>query len=86
MSCRELFKNVKILPVCSQQIHCLSLLGVKKKDQNKLNQEIHSIYSGYSSNLHLPTSNLAIQMEAYSSGIEVFSHHPSSKKSLSNEM
>jgi hypothetical protein len=66
--------------------HFLSLFGAKNKDQYKLNQEIHSINTCYSTNLHPPTSNLAFQGEAYSSGIKVFSHLPSSIKSLSNEM
>jgi hypothetical protein len=82
----ELFKTLKILPFCSQYIYSLSLFGVKTKDQYKLNQEIHSFNTSYSTNLHPPTSNLPIQREAYSSGIEVFSHLPSSTKSLSNNM
>lgn len=84
--CRELFKNLKTLPLCSKHIHFLSLFGVKNNDQYKLNQELHSINTCYSTNLHPPTSHLAFQRETYSSGIEVFSHLPSSIKSLYYEM
>jgi hypothetical protein len=59
-SCRELFKALTILPLYSQCIFSLPLFPVKNKDQYKYNQEIHSINTGYSTNLRLPTSSLAV--------------------------
>jgi hypothetical protein len=59
-SCRELFKDPKILPLYLQYIFSLSLFVVKDKDQYKSNQEIHSINTRYGTNLHLPTSSLAV--------------------------
>jgi hypothetical protein len=86
-SCKELFKDLKILPLHSQYIFSLSLFVVKNKDQYKSNQEIHSINTGYVMNLHLPTSSLAIyQRGAYYYGIRVFNHLPPNIKSLSNEV
>jgi hypothetical protein len=39
-SCKELFKDLKILPLLSQHIFSLSLFVVKNKDQYKSNQDI----------------------------------------------
>jgi hypothetical protein len=85
-SCRELFKEIKILLIHSQYISLL-LFVVKNKDQYKSDQEIHSINTRYSTNLHLPTSSLAVyQRGAYYYGIRVFNHLPPNIKSLSNEV
>jgi hypothetical protein len=59
-SCREVVKNLKILPLYSQYIFSLSLFVVDNKDQYKSNQEFHSFNTRYSMNLHLPTPNLAV--------------------------
>jgi hypothetical protein len=84
-SCRELFKDLKILPLYSQYIFSLSLFVVNNNDQYKSNQEIHSFNTRYTTNLHLPTSNLAVfQSGTYYSGIRVSNHLPSSIQSLSN--
>ena len=65
----------------------LLLFVVKNKDQCKSNQEVHSINPRYGTNLHPPISNLAtFKRGAYYFGIKVFSHLPSTIKSLSNEM
>jgi hypothetical protein len=73
-SCKELFiKDLKILPVHSQYTFPLSLFSVKNNDQYKPNQEIHSINTRYSMNLHLQISSLAVYtiME-----LRVFNHLP----------
>jgi hypothetical protein len=58
-TCRELFKNLKILPLYSQYMFSLLLFVVKKNtDQFKSNEEIHSINTRYNTNLHPPISNL----------------------------
>jgi hypothetical protein len=72
-SCRELFKNLQILPLYSQYTFSLSLLVVNNKDQYKSNQEIHSFSTRYGMNSHLPTANLKIfQRGTYYSGIKSF--------------
>jgi hypothetical protein len=43
VSCRELFKKLKILPLPSQYIFSLLLLVIKNRDLFKSNSEIHSI-------------------------------------------
>jgi hypothetical protein len=86
-SCRELFKDLKILPVHSQYIFSISLFVIKNEDQYNSYQEIHSINTRCSTNLHLPTSSLAVyQRGAYYYGIRVFNHSSSNIKTLSNEV
>jgi hypothetical protein len=65
-SCRELFEDLKILPLHSQNIFSLSLFVIKNKDQYKSNQEIHSINTIYSKNLHPPTSSSAVNQRGRS--------------------
>jgi hypothetical protein len=84
-SCRELFKDLKILPLHSEYIFSLSLFVVKNKDQS--NQENHSINTIYSINLHLPTSSLAVYQRGLTiMELRVFNHLPPNIKSLSNEV
>jgi hypothetical protein len=64
-SCRELFKELKILPLHSQYIFSLSFLVENNKDQYKSSQEIRSINARYSMNLHLPTSSLAVYQRGH---------------------
>ena len=86
-SCRELFKNLKILPMYSQYIFSLILFVVNNKDQYKSNHEIHSFNTRHSTNLHLPTSRLTVfQRGPYYFGIRAFNHLPPCIKSLSNEV
>jgi hypothetical protein len=59
-SCRELFKNPKILPLYSQYIFSLLLFVISNKDQHKSSHEIRSFNTRYSTNFHLPTLHLAV--------------------------
>jgi hypothetical protein len=57
------------------------------KDQYKLNQEIHKMNAGFSTNLRPPISNLAIfQRGAYYFGTKLFSYFPSTTESFYNEL
>jgi hypothetical protein len=58
-SCRELFRDLKILSLYSQYIFSLSLFVVENKDQYKSKNSQYK-YKIYSMNLHLPTSGLAV--------------------------
>ena len=57
-SCRDLFKMMKILPLCSQYIHAMPLYIVNNKHLYTKNMEIHRFNTRYNTNLHPPISNL----------------------------
>ena len=57
-SCRQLSKNLKILPLKSQYIFSLLLFVAKNRDLYELNSEIHNINTRFSSDLHTATANL----------------------------
>jgi len=82
-SCREHFKNLKILPLQSQYILSLLLFVIDNGDYFKLNSETHNINTRNKSNLHLPISNLSVyQKGTYYTGIRVFKGLPSQIKEL----
>ena len=83
--CRHLFKKMKILPLCSQYIHTMSLHIVNNKHLYKMNMEIHNLNARYNTNLHPPISNLTkFQKRAYYSGIKIFTHLPANTQCLTN--
>jgi hypothetical protein len=57
-SCRELFKKLKILPLHTQYILCLSLFAVKNINMFKFNSIVHSTNTRHCSDLYLPTTHL----------------------------
>ena len=57
-SCREHFKNLKILPLQSQFLLSLLLFVIDNGDYFKVNSKIHNINTRNKSNLHLPISHL----------------------------
>jgi hypothetical protein len=59
-SCRELFKQLDILPLQSQYIYSLLLFINKNKDDFLLNSQVHRIDTRQNSNLYLPSANLTI--------------------------
>ena len=86
-SCRQLFKQLEILPLHSQYILSTVLYVIKNKNLYTTNQNIHQINTRYNSNLHLPTCNLTLyQKGAYFSGIKLFNHLPQTLKRLSNDI
>ena len=69
-SCREVFKDMKILPMYSQHIYSLIIYTVNNKNLHNTNKEIHKYRTKYNNNLHLPILNLSnFNEEAYFSGI-----------------
>jgi hypothetical protein len=85
-SCRDIFKNLKILPLSSQYILSLLLFVVNNKDKLKLNSDVHSINTRQKYNFHQPSSNLSLyQKGVYPFGIKVFNNLPQSIKNLSND-
>ena len=86
-SCRQLFKQLEILPLQSQYILSTLLFVIKNKNLYTTNQNIHTINTRFNSDLHLPICNLTLyQKGAYFSGIMLFNHLPLSLKRLSNDI
>jgi hypothetical protein len=80
-SCRNSFKELKILPFISKYTFSLLIFMVNNSDQFLINSEIHSINTRQGPNLHLSLANLDIhQKGVHYSGIEVFNSLPSSIK------
>ena len=59
-SCRNLFKELNILPLMSQHIISLLLFVSNNREQYFTNSEIHNINTRHSSNLHLLRAHLNI--------------------------
>jgi hypothetical protein len=69
-SCRNLFKELNILPLMSQYILSLLAFVSKNKEQYFTNSEIHNINTRHTCNLHLPRTHLNIyQKGVHYSGI-----------------
>jgi hypothetical protein len=87
-SCRrQLFKNLKILPLNSQYIFSLLLFVAESRDLYESNSEIHNINPRFSSDLHTPTANLTtFQKGPFYFGLKVFSHLPTSIKKTSHDI
>ena len=86
-SCRELFRELNILPLHSQYIFSLSLFVVKQINMFRLNSMIHSINARHCSDLHLPSVRLTkAQKGVYYSGIDVFNSLPAEIKGLSGDI
>jgi hypothetical protein len=85
-SCRDLFKNLKILPLQSQYILSLLLFVVDNKNKFKLNYNVYNMNTRQKYNYHLPSSNLSLYEKwVYFTGIKVFNNLPQSMKNLSND-
>jgi len=79
-SCRELFRELNILPLHSQYILSALHFVVKHINMFKLNSTIHSIKTRHCSDLHLPSVHFSkVQKCVYYSGIHVFNYLPARK-------
>jgi hypothetical protein len=86
-SCRQLFKNLKILPLKSQYIFSLLLFVAENRDLYASNSEIHDINTKFSSDLHTATAKLTtFQKGPFYFGIKVFNHLPTSIKRISHDI
>ena len=84
-SCRDLFKNLKILPLQSQYILLFLLFVVNNKNRCKLNSDVHHINTRRNCNFHQPSSNSSqYQNGVCSTGIKIFNNLPQSIKNLSD--
>jgi hypothetical protein len=76
-SCRNLFKELNILPFMSQYILSLFTFVSNNREQSFANSEINNINTRHTSNLHLPRAHLNIyQKRVYYSGITIFNSLP----------
>jgi hypothetical protein len=83
VSCRQLFKELNILPIQSQYIFSIFLFVTKNKDQFLFNSQVHKINTRQTSNLSLLTANLATyQNGVYYSGIKIYNHLQTAIKDL----
>jgi hypothetical protein len=86
VSCRNLFRKLKILPLMSQYILPLVKFILKNKNQFTVNSEIHNITTRQHTILHQPTSNLTgYQQGIYYSAVRVYNHLPSHIKQVSDD-
>jgi hypothetical protein len=85
-SCRDLIKNLKILPLQSQYILSLFLLVFKDENKFLLNSNIYNMNTRQKYKYHLPSSSLSLyQKEVYFTSIKVFNNLPQSINNLSND-
>jgi hypothetical protein len=85
-SCQQLFKDLNILSIQSQYIFSIILFVTKNKDQFLSNSQVHKINTGQTSDLYVPTANLAIYKKGvYYSGIKIYNHLPTAIKNLSGD-
>jgi hypothetical protein len=74
-SCRELFKELCILPLHSQCIFSVLLFVVKNRELFKTNFDVHKFNTRFNYDLHLPTVKFTIfQKRVCYSGIKIYNH------------
>ena len=85
-SCRQLFKDLNILPIRSQYIYSILLFVTKNKDQFRFNSQVHKINTMQTLDMYVPTANLTIyQKGVYYSGIKIYNHLATAIKDLSGD-
>jgi hypothetical protein len=86
-SCRQLFKQLGILPLTSQYIFSFLFFVANNKALFQMNSEIHNIITRYSFNFHCPHVPLTTYKNgAEYTGIKVFNCLPTHIKNLSHNV
>lgn len=81
-SCRQLFKDLKILPLSSQYIYDI-LSFITDNYQLKHNRELHSHETRNKNNLHMPSVSLTLtQKGAHCSMIKIYNVLPTELKTM----
>jgi hypothetical protein len=84
-SCREIFKELRILPFYCQYIYSI-LFVIKNKEIFPANSEIHSICTRHRASLHLLLLHLTkAQKDVYYSAIKIYNSLPLRIKKLSGD-
>jgi hypothetical protein len=85
-SCRDSFKEMKMLPLCSQYIYSLTQYVVNNRHLFTRNSEILNIGTRQNINLFSPRTSLTrVQKGAYCSGIKIYNYFPMELKQLPND-
>jgi hypothetical protein len=85
-SCRQLLKDLNILPIQSQYVYSILLFVTKNKDQFLSNSQVHKINTRQTFDLYVPTADLTVyQKSVYYSGIKIYNHLLTAIKDLSND-
>ena len=85
-SCRQLFKDLNILPIQSQYIYSVLLFVTKNEDQFLSNSQGHKINIRQTSDLFVPAANLTVyQKGVYYSGVKLYNHLPTAIKDVSGD-
>ena len=85
-SCRELFKELKIITLSSQLMFSLFLFVVNNRDYFVSNDVNNNINTRQKNDLHLPYVSLAMyQKGVYYSGITIFNGLPKAIKDISSK-
>jgi len=87
ISCRNLFKELNILPLQSQCILSLAVYVAKNIDDFTINSDIHSINTRHKSRLYPPLLRLTkYQKGVYYTGIKIYNCLPLKIKELSGKI
>ena len=71
-SCRNLFKQLNILPLKSQYIFSLMMFVARNRELFVINANVHNFPTRSHNDLHLPITNLSVfQKEVYFSGVKI---------------
>ena len=82
--CRELFKELKILPLTSQSILSSALYIVNNKESFVTNSDQHSFHTRSCNDYYVPQANLTTYKKGvYYSGIKIFNNLPNDIKKFS---
>jgi hypothetical protein len=85
-SCKEIFKNLQIMTLCSQYIFSIILFVVNNRHLFDNNNAIHSCNTRNNNNLHQILSNLAkVNKGPYISGIRAYNHLPQYLKAFDQQ-
>jgi len=85
-SCREFFKQLRILPLCAQYIYSLLTFVVNNRKLFLDNAELYTINTRNSHNVHFPLPHLMkYQKGVHYAGIWLFNHLPTSIKNTAND-
>jgi hypothetical protein len=86
-SCREIFKEMEILPLKSQFIFLLLMSVVNNKEQFESNFEISGRNTRFNNKLNFPTCNLAVfQKGVHYLGVKVFNGIPTNIRKLAYDI
>jgi hypothetical protein len=84
-SCRNMFKNLKILPLQSQYIYSILSFVIGNMDQFTRNFTIHNQKTRQNMDLHLPSSKLTVyQKGTYYMAIKIYNSLPTQIKEIAH--